>query len=213
MGAGSTTHVSPTKPTARATPRGRARDQPAGGRPSARAGATPHAHLRARAFPPRRRRVAAGRPAGDADRHPLRRHRQAEEDARVNQPVRVDDRVRAPFIAQRQSTGKTGRCVCAGPPPGCKKPSSSSDASSATPTSPSTPFAVERELTLPQPNHVQTEGPLSSPQRSHLSRTATQVPHRPGDPQGREADAVFDDALSSDAYGARRGVHLAVDAI
>ena len=49
----------------------------------------------------------------DADAHPARRHRQAEAHARVDQPVRVDDRDRPPHPAQRQTlvVGRDGAAL------------------------------------------------------------------------------------------------------
>ena len=52
---------------------------------------------------PRRRRVAARGHRGDAHRHPPRRARPAQAHARLDEPVRVDDRDRPPHQPQRQA--------------------------------------------------------------------------------------------------------------
>ena len=65
--------------------------------------AAPSARRRARAHPPRRRRLAARGPRGDAHPAAARDPRQSEADARFDQPVRVDDRVRPPHQPQRQA--------------------------------------------------------------------------------------------------------------
>jgi putative transposase len=59
--------------------------------------------LRARPLAPRRRRVAARGPRGDADRHPPRCPWPPQAHARLDEPVRVDDRHRPTRCAQRQA--------------------------------------------------------------------------------------------------------------
>lgn len=43
-------------------------------------------------------------------------------------------------------------------------------------------IAVERGVTLPQPNPTPTEETATASLRSHITRTVTEVPHRPGHP-------------------------------
>jgi hypothetical protein len=87
----------------------------------------------------RRHRIAPRAPRGDAHRHPPRRQPRAQAHAREHEPLRVDDRVRGPQLAQRQAAGTSARWGCAGRPRGCSKPSGSSAGSSATATSRSSP--------------------------------------------------------------------------
>src|SRR5207244_9717826 len=75
---------------------GRARLRP-------RAGRAADARARARADRPRRSRVRGGRGRGDAHAHPARRRRLAENDARLHQPDRIDDRDRPADAAERET--------------------------------------------------------------------------------------------------------------
>jgi len=61
------------------------------------------ARRRARAHRPRRGRVAARGPRGDAHRHPPGRAREPQAHARLDEPVRVDDRDRPPDQPQCQA--------------------------------------------------------------------------------------------------------------
>ena len=94
----------------------------AGDRLRPRARAAPTARGRARPHAPRRRRLAARRHGRDADGDPARDQGQAPAHARVDEPVRVDDRDRPHARSATSSTGPPARWDCAGPPPGCSKP-------------------------------------------------------------------------------------------
>ena len=123
---------------------------PPGGPTTPRARAAPRARRRARPRPPRRRGHAPRGARGDAYREPARDHRDAEDDARVHQPVRVDDRVR-PRTTATSSTGDRRhglRWTAAG----MLEPRPDSATSRATATSRTRP----RDRTRPTPPHQQT---------------------------------------------------------
>ena len=105
--------------------------------------------------------------------HPPRDPRAAQAHAREHQPDRVDDRDRPPH-PRNVKRWHSGDMACAGPPPACSKPSSSSAGSSATATSPSSPSRSSATSTVAAPRY-----------RSH-PRGGRYAPHRltitPGPP-------------------------------
>ncbi len=72
---------------------------------------------------------------------------------------------------------QSGEMACAGPPPGCSKPSGSSARSSATETSPSSPSQSRKSSNLSRPPRPRFPSPeIINPGGRH------QVPRRPGHP-------------------------------
>ena len=104
-------------------------------RSRSRAGAAPPTRWRARPQLPRCGRLATRRDGRNADAHPARRPRLAQAHARIDEPVRVDDRDRPPH-PRNVKRWSWVRWRCAGPPPACSKPNGSFGRSSATATSP-----------------------------------------------------------------------------
>ena len=85
--------------------------------------------------PPRR----CARAGGDAHRHPPRRPRPAQAHARLDEPVRVDDRDRPPHQPQRQALAERRHVPALDRRRHARSRDTSSAASSATATSPSSP--------------------------------------------------------------------------
>ncbi len=74
----------------------------------------------------------------------------------VHEPVRVDDRDASAAPAATSSAGSPATWRCAGPPPGCSKPSGSSARSSATATSPSSPSRSSTNFTAMHATELHT---------------------------------------------------------
>ena len=135
--------------------------------------------------PPRRRRLAARGDARDAHRHPARDHRQAQADAAVDQPDRVDDLHRPRHQPQRQALdlerdvpAVDRRRRCSKPKPGPAK----SRATAASPTTPSrsnttSPGAATAPSTSTPPPSLCNHDTRA---RRHQSSTTTGATSRAG---------------------------------
>jgi Transposase, Mutator family len=79
--------------------------------------------------------------------------------------------------------GPPGRWACAGRPPGCSKPNSSSARSSATPSSRSSPSRSSADFTFTSPPLPRPRRPRSpSLCNDHTRTVVTEVPRQPGQP-------------------------------
>ena len=168
-----------TSPSATAPGQGQDAPGVAGDRLPARARAAQRPRRRARAHPPWRRRLAARGDGGDADRDRPRDQGQAQAHAGVHERVRVDDRHRPHAPSATSSTGPAARWACAGPPPACSKPRSSSARSSATPTSHGSPSRSNADSTSTSPTRPRPRRPPSqSLCNDHTGTAVTEVPRR-----------------------------------
>ena len=155
----------------------------AGDRLPARARAAHTARRRARAHPPRRRRLAARRDGGDADRDPARDPRQAPPHAGVDQPVRVDDRHRPHHPAQRQALVLRRDGPAVDRRRDARSREDSSARSSATPTSRASRSRSNDDSTFTSPTPPRPRRPRSqSLCNDHTGTAVTEVPRRPGQP-------------------------------
>ena len=156
-----------------------------GDRLPARARAAHAARGRARAHAPRRRRLAARRDGGDADRDQARDQGQAPAHARVHEPVRVDDRHRPHHPAQRQALvlRRDGAAVDRRRDARSREAVPQGDRlHRATRASRSRSNA---DSTFPSPTPPRPRRPRSqSLCNDHTGTAVTEVPRRPGQPRG-----------------------------